>query len=241
MGLDAYVACNCFEEGKLSEPPEPFTMDDVYRDEEGFLCSHMLDNLRKGLSYSDHWDRYDSLIRSFEQWTERACEHEDGEYFSEWVSNWSDARQFQSIVEELGGRSNGGCFPAELAAEAIAEIDDLTECAKSLVVNVLVCEDSEEPVWTCADGATSLKMMGPYFEMGMEGGCQEMAIILHETGEVVYAFDYVGPDDAPKVAREFWVEPREAPFMHEGNYYTAERIRSLLVASVETGNPIRWC
>ena len=35
MGLDAFVPCNCFEEGLISRPPEPFRMDDLYRDEEG--------------------------------------------------------------------------------------------------------------------------------------------------------------------------------------------------------------
>lgn len=54
-------------------------------------------------------------------------------------------------------------------------------------------------------------------------------------------FDSIGPQGAPKVAREFWVEQQEAPFMYEGHCYTAERIRSLLVASVETGNSINWC
>ena len=28
---------------------------------------------------------------------------------------------------------------------------------------------------------------------------------------------------------------------YEGKYYTAESIRNLLLASIETGNPIRWC
>lgn len=74
-----------------------------------------------------------------------------------------------------------------------------------------------------------------------ENGSQEMVITLHETGERIRSFDSIGPYNAPKVAREFWVEPREAPFMYEGRYYRAERIRSLLVASAETGNPIRWC
>ena len=43
MGLDAFVACNCLRDGKLSNPLEPFTMDDVYRDAEGLLSSRMLD------------------------------------------------------------------------------------------------------------------------------------------------------------------------------------------------------
>lgn len=53
-------------------------------------------------------------------------------------------------------------------------------------------------------------------------------------------FDLIGPQGASKVVREFWVERQEAPFMYEGHYYAAERIRSLLVASVETGNSIYW-
>ena len=60
-------------------------------------------------------------------------------------------------------------------------------------------------------------------------------------GERIRVFDSIGPQGAPKVSREFWVEQREVPFMYEGHYYTAERIRSLLVASVETGNSIYWC
>ena len=72
-------------------------------------------------------------------------------------------------------------------------------------------------------------------------GNQSVNVTLSETGERICVFDSIGPQGAPKVAREFWVEQREAPFMYEGHYYTAERIRSLLVASVETGNSIYWC
>lgn len=54
-------------------------------------------------------------------------------------------------------------------------------------------------------------------------------------------FDSIGPRGVSKVAHESWVEQQEAPFIYEGHYYAAERIRSLLVASVETGNSIYWC
>ena len=54
-------------------------------------------------------------------------------------------------------------------------------------------------------------------------------------------FDSIGPQGAPKAARELWVEQQEVPFMYEGRYYTAERIMSLFVVSVETGNSINWC
>ena len=33
----------------------------------------------------------------------------------------------------------------------------------------------------------------------------------------------------------------DSDVFYEGKYPTAERIRNILVASMETGNPIRWC
>ena len=43
-------------------------------------------------------------------------------------------------------------------------------------------------------------------------------------------FDSIGPQGAPKAAREFWVEQQEAPFMYEGlliqaKAWTRERAR----------------
>ena len=50
-----------------------------------------------------------------------------------------------------------------------------------------------------------------------------VGMVSSETGERIRVFNSIGPLGAPKVARGFWVEQREAPFMHEGHYYTAER------------------
>ena len=54
MGLDAFVACNCLRDGKLSNPLEPFTMDDVYRDAEGLLSSRMLDCFLVQLGFEEY-------------------------------------------------------------------------------------------------------------------------------------------------------------------------------------------
>ena len=35
-------------------------------------------------------------------------------------------------------------------------------------------------------------------------------------GERIRVFDSIGPQGAPKVAREFWIEQQEAPFMYGG-------------------------
>ena len=281
MGLDAFVACNCLRDGKLSNPLEPFTMDDVYRDAEGLLSSRMLDCFLVQLGFEEYMRCYGALDRRFSDWLDKPCEHEGREYLSECVSNWSGIGQFRSIVASLGGEvaypilshllpgGDGGSFPAELAAEAIEEIDELVEFAKHLVFNSLVCEGFEEPIWSCADRFTGPFMMAPYLEVGMDGdrvyfatedrrvtsrrfrqepigpaecnGSQEMEITVCETGERLRIFDSIGPSGEPKTVREFWIELREAPFMYEGRYLTAERIGSLLAASLETGNPVQWC
>mgnify|MGYP000447154959 CR=1 FL=1 len=87
---------------------------------------------------------YGALDRRFSDWLDKPCEHEGREYLSECVSNWSGIGQFRSIVASLGGEvaypilshllpgGDGGSFPAELAAEAIEEIDELVEFAKLL-------------------------------------------------------------------------------------------------------------
>ena len=79
MGLDAFVPCNCFEEGRISRPPEPFRMDDLYRDEEGYICSRRLDRYCEELGYSRYIELYGKLDDAFHSWTLHACEHEDGE------------------------------------------------------------------------------------------------------------------------------------------------------------------
>ena len=103
MGLDAFVACNCLRDGKLSNPLEPFTMDDVYRDAEGLLSSRMLDCFLVQLGFEEYMRCYGALDRRFSDWLDKPCEHEGREYLSECVSNWSGIGQFRSIVASLGG------------------------------------------------------------------------------------------------------------------------------------------
>ena len=63
MGLDAFVACNCLRDGKLSNPLEPFTMDDVYRDAEGLLSSRMLDCFLVQLGFEEYM-KAESILAS---------------------------------------------------------------------------------------------------------------------------------------------------------------------------------
>ena len=112
-------------------------------------------------------------------------------------------------------------------------------------------------------------MYGPYAKAGMCGGkvffagpdntyietthfkqvptgeeinsSQPMEIICLDCNERFGIFNSIGPEGFPKVEREFYVTSKLAPFLFEGKYLTAERLKNLLIASIETGNPISWC
>lgn len=184
MGLDATVRCRCFEEGKLK--PGPVPVEDLYIDEDGYLSSKTLDEAYRKYDTRRFYARYDGLERAFDAWLSDCCDHEDGEYCSERVSNWTGCAQFCSLVKEAGGEArfpllskllpdgNGGIYPVEKARAALAELDEFIE---------VVSNTSQWPF----------------------------------------------PDREPE------------SILSEGRYWTAERIRELLVASIATGNPIRWC
>lgn len=280
MGLDASVRCRCFEEGKLK--PGPIPTDDLYIDEEGYLSSRKLDDAYKRYDYRRYLARYELLEDEFREWEETCCEHEDGEYCVEWVSNWAGCAQFSSLVKEAGGEEefpllsrllpdgNGGIYPADKAAPTLVELDRFLKVVTDVDQWVLRVLETDEKIWASTEGSAFTWMYGPSDEVGMNGGkvffahegmpfvetthfkqipigapdhlgAQKMKIVCLDTGLETETFDSLGPEGAPKVEREFYVTNEKAPFLFEGKYGTAERIRNLLVASIETGNPIRWC
>ena len=181
MGLDAFVRCNCFEEGKCTPPPKPFLSSDVYRDEEGYLCSRMLDGLRKKYDRRQFEARFLDLDRTFETWTDNSCEHEYGEYCSEWISNWAGVSEFQCLVGEINELTplpllskimpdgNGGSYPARLAHATLKELNTFTEHLGSVSMWALVSTKSNEPVWTCFEGSHFTWMFSPTKTVAMEG------------------------------------------------------------------------
>lgn len=132
MGLDATIRCRCFEEGKLKPGPIPF--EDLYIDKDGCLASRMLDAAREKYDHRRFEARYGALDDEFCEWLVDSCEHEDGVYFSEWVSNWSGVAHFCALVDKAGGETkfpllssllpdgNGGAYPAEKAQATLDEL-----------------------------------------------------------------------------------------------------------------------
>lgn len=174
------------------------------------------------------------------------------------------------LLAKLLPHANGGTYPAEMAAVTLEELDRFIEKVGDVDEWVLCDAKSDMEIWTSTEKGSFPWMMGPYDEVRMTGGkvrflhtgrppvetthfkqvplgklgedgSQQMEIICLDTGATTETFDSIGPEGAPKTEREFYVTSKKAPFLYEGKYGTAERIRNLLVASLETGNPIRWC
>lgn len=112
MGFDAFVKCNCYEEGKTSQPPcskELIEMDKLY-----------------GLSINISYDNYPQKVIEFDKWIHNAaCQHQDMEVCSEHLANISGMTAFRTVISELGEdkypilsgnlpKVNGGYLPIEL-------------------------------------------------------------------------------------------------------------------------------
>ncbi len=278
MGLDASVRCRCFEEHKLRPGPVPY--EDLYIDCDGYLSSRSLDEAHDRYDYRQYQARYGQLSDEFERWAEQPCEHEWGDYCSEWISNWSGVSAFRDRVEDAGGEvefpllshllphANGGQYPVELAEPTLKELDRFIKKVSDVDEWVLCDHETDKEVWTSTEGGSFTWMYSFNQRIGMSGGkvffagpdsyietshfrqeptgdpdvhgAQRMRIVCLDQDAETFAFDSLGPEDSPKTAREFYVTSKKAPFLYEGKYWTAEYIRRLLVASIETGNPIRW-
>src|SRR5579872_2123919 len=121
MGLDATVRCRCWEDGTVTPCPFP---ELVFLDNEGYL------NLT--LSWKDNPDTH----RRFDQWLRTCCPHEDMEYASEHISNWSGYRFLQQRLAEIGWQhfptlkaelpnANGGVMQSSASRTALDELDFL--------------------------------------------------------------------------------------------------------------------
>ena len=134
MGLDAFVRCRCFEEGKLVNCPVPY--EDLYLSEDGYVSSRTLDEAHAELGYGEYRARFGPLDDEFFEWKMHPCEHENMEYCSEHVGNIMGWATLQCIFEDaeegtlstlktMLPTSNDGFFPASKAQQALDELEIL--------------------------------------------------------------------------------------------------------------------
>lgn len=162
MGLDAYVLCRCWQDGLTSEPPVPAELIGV--DKEGNFG--LLDD------QDDRWLAVD-------MWRKNACPHEDMEFASEWVANWSGYRLFRDALATVGWQhfptlrtelpeANGGMMPAAAAVQVLAELDFFATQDRLGEETVLLDEDTGDVVMTHVPAYDGEVMLGPGYRAGVD-------------------------------------------------------------------------
>lgn len=123
MGYDAYVRCNCYSEGKTTNPP--CSRDLIKEDDPEFLYIDV--------NYEDDPE----TVSAFDNWTSNgACEHKGMMICSERLANSSGMTAFTTIISELGIESypilsahlpklNGGHLSVEYAKLMEQELENL--------------------------------------------------------------------------------------------------------------------
>ncbi len=130
MGLDAYVNCTCYKDGKTVPPPHAQHM--VY-DEDG----HHL-NLPNSLWDTDP-DHCSSMENDFDNWMETACEHPNMRLIDVRIGNISGMFELRHTLRRMGGDqrfplmlhylqdSGLGWLPKEQEADMLSELDDFAK------------------------------------------------------------------------------------------------------------------
>lgn len=289
MGLDASVRCRCFEEGRLR--PGPVPTDDLYINEEGYLSSRKLDAARAKYSLRQFLARYYDLDVAFSDWQEHPCEHDGGAICDERVGDISDVSVFEGYCAEIGEDKlpvlshiipdcNGGTFPAELAKEALCELDYFDswlneKMASTYVIMTLIDASTGQELWNdegesmplfvneapaeaylanctfyVVNNKNELLFSSKNFvyelyesngslgqrQSDLEPDSHHYTLTCLETGvsiECRGGFEFCNNEEQ----MEFVTCSREAWPHTVANI----ALRKLLVASAETGNPIRWC
>jgi hypothetical protein len=147
MSFSGHVVCNCYKEGRTTEPPH---REYVKIDYDGLYVE-----LPTQL-YREDEERYFKMHDEFDDWKSRACEHANMELADEYLCNISgmfDFRRLLSELEEEGNFSilktylpkhNEGILPLEFVSEALAELKALEECTQTEEKISLIVKNTNE-------------------------------------------------------------------------------------------------
>lgn len=138
MGLDAFVRCNCWQEGRTTVPPVP--LENMYMDEE-----------ESCLTLTLPWKGNEDQYRALSRWLNGCCPHKRMQYASARLSNWSGIRLFQQALKKAGPEHypilltglpnlNGGQMSSADAATALEELRHFRAYAE-LSYNVFLVDD----------------------------------------------------------------------------------------------------
>jgi hypothetical protein len=117
MGIStAIVRCNCFAEGKSSDPPVPHELISA-------------DRLTGSLSLRLPHEGHELEWRAFHRWRESSCVHSDGEYLV--CENFS-TRAIEGLVDFVGEQmfpNLSKCLPKDISGGVIP----VSECSRLMV------------------------------------------------------------------------------------------------------------
>jgi hypothetical protein len=253
MGLDAYVRCTCFDEGKTTPFERPDLLGVGEDGEFGLLVP---------------WEDHKELFDRYWEWRQTACEHPDMDVASERISNWAGYREFQEALGRLGWDSfptlrdelpegNGGAMFPISATKALGELDLFEREQVGSEKTVLVDSDSGELQHTyiaCSRGVflfagskgldAGFDPAGFFLRRREEDGDAELfrAMRVEVTGTQIVDRDLGTSfpfDVGWGTGRRFHVEQR---ITTRGEFdYILRPLRTVFRASVATGNPVIWC
>ncbi|MCP2342855.1 hypothetical protein [Actinomadura rupiterrae] len=256
MGLDAFVLCRCWQDGRTSEPPVP--RDLVATDEYGPYVEQ------------------ESQEAVFAAWKADACPHDDMEIASERIANWGGYRCLQQAMETAGWErfpvlrkylpdGNGGVLPAERAREALDELASFRACSDVGHETVLLDEDTGIVL------AANIRAYGGVFVWdGMAKrrvGVDERGLfVVDETDRELFRARRFTQRRVRAGRIRFRVEDSTETTLdltsaigeQDGSYperltvverplggayfdYAVQPLRKVCEASAETGNPVVWC
>lgn len=144
MSFSAYVICNCYKDGKTTEPP----YKEYLTTNEDEIAIHLPNPIW------DDEDLYLKMHNEFDEWKSTACEHPEMDFSFEHLTNNSGMSAFRHMIHRFGGiekypiltqylpTTNEGTLPAECAHKALQELN-LLELENTLEQLVILKEKSQ--------------------------------------------------------------------------------------------------
>jgi hypothetical protein len=94
MGYSAFVMCDCYQTGKTGKPP----YEEYVKIEDGYITLQIPESIKREnpkLAYK--------MDDQFDEWKQSACQHEDMECISEYITNIMGMTAFATIIKDRGG------------------------------------------------------------------------------------------------------------------------------------------
>ncbi|WP_159080719.1 hypothetical protein [Nocardia suismassiliense] len=269
VGVDAFVRCRCWQDGRTTAAPVP--ADLIVEDGAGYLTL--------SLPYEGHEDQHHGL----DGWIrDGACPHEHMEFASERISNWSGYRLFRSALEVAGAADfptlskelpdrNGGQLSPMSASSALVEIAEFRDRPNVDTETTLVDASTGETLITAVpayggvfswDGRTKHN-----FALDAAAGLTIVDTAADPESEIFRARNFtqkkswrrgywftdldtgqrtkvpvhgpINPTNSPSYPRRMRVQ--NMPVSPDRFDYILIPLTRVLQAAVDTSNPVVWC